>query len=245
MTGQVWRDRARFGDLRAVLDPADERGYKNYYIDLIHRAALDRHFAAKADDVVLDFGCGLGRLSRWLSKRARLVIGLDLVAEMLTVAHQQNREDNLYWVCYDGHGLPLGDESVDRIVSVGVLQHILGQEALQATISEFKRVMKPGGKIYVIEQVQYRRPCIIKDYVEQRLIDEYQREFQAAGYAHLHTVQVRAPSLLTSLAGTGLIPRAALGWLARLDTKLLPLRRPGCTYADYLSIFEKVGRTCY
>ena len=238
MTEQLWSKRAGFSDLRAVLDPNDQRGIKNYYIDLIQKAALARHFSIAPSHVVLDFGCGLGRMSGWLAEHARLVIGIDLAAEMLRAARQQHSESHLAWVCYSS-GLPLGDECLDRVLSVGVLQHILGEPALQATVAELTRILKPGGQIALIEQVRHGQSCVVEGYVEQRPASEYVTMFRAAGCVSSHVSQVRMPWFLTTLVGTGFIPRSLLRPLAWFDTRASQYRKATHTYADCLFVFQK------
>lgn len=70
---------------------------------------------AKAQpEVALDFGCGVGRLTRALAKRAKQVIGVDASPTMLSLAPK------LPNVTYT-HELP---ESADFICSLIVFQHI-------------------------------------------------------------------------------------------------------------------------
>ena len=45
----------------------------------------------------------------------------------------------------DIHNLPLADRSIEAIVSMGTLEHI---ERPEAAVSEFFRVLKPGGKLF-------------------------------------------------------------------------------------------------
>ncbi len=78
------------------------------------------------DDAVLDIGCGVGRLTRALARRAGQVYGLDVSREMLRLAEQQNPDlENVEWVHGDGAGLAaIGDDSVDGCFSHVVFQHI-------------------------------------------------------------------------------------------------------------------------
>ena len=57
----------------------------------------------RQDDVVLDLGCGVGRLTRVLARRAGHVIALDVSPEMLRRAQELNDAlNNVTWLLGDG-----------------------------------------------------------------------------------------------------------------------------------------------
>ncbi len=100
-----------------------------------------------SDDIALDLGCGMGRLTRVLAGRAAHVYGLDVSAEMLSRAKEQNSElDNVTWVRGDGTSLAgLKDESITACVSHVVFQHIPDPAITVAYIQDIGRVLKAGG----------------------------------------------------------------------------------------------------
>lgn len=94
----------------------------------------------------LDFGCGVGRLSRALATRYAHVIGVDISASMIAHARRLNADvANLEFVENVRSDLRCaGDGEVDLIYSVIALQHM--PAALQrAYIAEFMRALAPGG----------------------------------------------------------------------------------------------------
>jgi len=96
--------------------------------------------------VALDFGCGIGRLSRALASRYEQVIGVDISPSMLAQARALHGAlDNVRFVENAAARLDfLGDGSVDLIYSVITLHH--NPAALQlAYVAEFLRVLAPGG----------------------------------------------------------------------------------------------------
>jgi SAM-dependent methyltransferase len=99
-----------------------------------------------ATDVVLEIGCGLGRITRVLSARAARVLALDVSDEMLRRARDLNPQlANVRWMLGDGVSLaPLADASVDACVSIVVLQHVPRSVAL-GYVRELGRVLAPGG----------------------------------------------------------------------------------------------------
>jgi len=101
----------------------------------------------RAEDVVVDIGCGVGRLTRVLAARARRVIGVDVSAEMLARARELNPGlTHVEWIHGDGRGLPgVGDGSVDACVSHVVFQHIPDPAVTLGYVCEMGRVLRPGG----------------------------------------------------------------------------------------------------
>ena len=115
--------------------------------------ALDQLIAAVrapaigADDVVVDIGCGLGRLTRPLARRAGSVIAIDVSSEMIERARGLNGHlENVEWLHGDGESLrPVADESVDACVSHVVFRHIPEPAVTLGYIREIGRVLRPGG----------------------------------------------------------------------------------------------------
>ncbi len=98
-------------------------------------------------DVILDIGCGLGRLSRAMAAGAQRVIGIDVSSEMLERARELNCDlDNIEWVHGDGVSLRgVDDESVDGVFSHVVFQHIPDPQITLGYVREMGRVLRPGG----------------------------------------------------------------------------------------------------
>ncbi len=98
----------------------------------------------------LDFGCGVGRLTRALAKHFDKVYGVDISSTMLAMAkniHQdnprivfsQNTNENLS--CFDS-------EKFDSVCSLITLQHIPDKKIIQTYLREFIRILKLGGILY-------------------------------------------------------------------------------------------------
>jgi SAM-dependent methyltransferase len=97
-------------------------------------------------DVVLEIGCGLGRITRVLAGRAAEVVALDVSDEMITRARELSPQlVNVRWLLGDGVSLAaLTDASIDACVSVVVLQHVPAEVTL-GYVRELGRVLRPGG----------------------------------------------------------------------------------------------------
>jgi SAM-dependent methyltransferase len=97
--------------------------------------------------VVLDLGCGIGRLTRVLAERAARVKALDVSSEMIERARALNAHlHNVEWIHGDGESLrPVDDGSVDVCVSHVVFRHIPDPAIVLGYVREMGRVLRPGG----------------------------------------------------------------------------------------------------
>ena len=151
--GEYWDERAREDALYFVdnrinyKDPADEQRFWE-----MGRVDLDRVLDAAGvaiapDDLVVEIGCGVGRLTRVIAERAASVKALDVSSEMLALAREKNPGlGNVEWIHGDGVSLAgIGDGVADKVVSHVVFQHIPDPQITLGYIREIGRVLKPGG----------------------------------------------------------------------------------------------------
>lgn len=98
-------------------------------------------------DEVVEIGCGIGRLTRVLSARARTVRALDVSPRMLAHARARGAElGNVEWLLGDGSSLQgVADESADVCISHVVFQHLPDPQLTLGYVREIGRVLRPGG----------------------------------------------------------------------------------------------------
>jgi ubiquinone/menaquinone biosynthesis C-methylase UbiE len=99
----------------------------------------------RADETVLDAGCGTGWLAAGLPRAVTglSVIGVDLSRGMIERARAAGAWPLLQ---ADAQRLPLATASVDLIVTRGVLHHL---PDVPAALTEWRRVLRPGGAVVV------------------------------------------------------------------------------------------------
>ena len=97
--------------------------------------------------VMLELGCGAGRMTRSFAQRFSRVYAFDISSEMLDHAKALFPEaSNVDWILGNGTDLSgLGDETVDFAFSYIVLQHMPKPGFAFRYIREMMRVLKPGG----------------------------------------------------------------------------------------------------
>src|SRR3954466_13490582 len=149
---RCWGARARgdayfFVDSRLAYRSPDEQAFWDGGEQALERLLGSLGVELPADGVVVDIGCGVGRLTRPLARRARRVLALDVSNEMLVRARELNSElDNVEWVHGDGQTLaPLADASVDACISHVVFRHIPDPAITLGYVREMGRVLRPGG----------------------------------------------------------------------------------------------------
>jgi ubiquinone/menaquinone biosynthesis C-methylase UbiE len=98
-------------------------------------------------DVVLDMGCGTGRLTTQLAGKAGRTIGLDLSPRMMRHAQQKVEAAGRQAEFHVGDmcELPFPDGSFDVVTSMLSLMHV-PVPARQQVFTEVARVLQPGGR---------------------------------------------------------------------------------------------------
>jgi arsenite methyltransferase len=110
----------------------------------------------ESGQVVLDLGCGAGTdlliAAQMVGPQGR-AIGIDMTETMLERARQSATEIGLTNVeLHEGliESLPLEDESVDVVISNGVIDLVPDKDAVFA---EIDRVLRPGGRLQVADVI--------------------------------------------------------------------------------------------
>ena len=230
-----WGKRAQRGFLGSGIDPADTKGYKNLYIDTLQKMVLEDVLEPKGDEVVLDFGCGSGRISYWIAPRVKEVIGLEVTPQMIELAEKNRSAGNVRFFVYDGVHFPALPEMVDLIISVGVIQ-ILDKLAMTRTLTALGQYLKSGGRFYLIEQTSDSPK------VERPAVSDYLRAFEESKLEVVNHFPIRkGRSWLLYLIRYGVIPGSWLSGIARKEIHRLREEKPKpiSYYRDYLFVLRK------
>lgn len=111
-----------------------------------------KHIPIRANDYVLDLGCGEGRHAIGTAYHfpESTVIGLDLSFQDLQSAQSKSRDffekKTCTFIQANGFHLPFSNEAFDHIICSEVLEHI---QDYQAFLIEITRILKPGGTLSI------------------------------------------------------------------------------------------------
>ncbi len=102
-----------------------------------------------------DLGCGTGQVAEALAPFVKQVVAVDASEAMLTAARKRLKPlANVQVRRGELQSLPLGDGELDAAVTMLVLHH-LPEPA--AAIVELARVVRPGGKLLLVDMIRHDR----------------------------------------------------------------------------------------
>lgn len=110
---------------------------------------LEELVGIKPSDIVLEIGCGVGRVGKLLSPKCAKWIGTDISPNILQYAAQRLQGlKNVEFVELSTVGLQeIPDNSVDVVYCTVVFMHLYEWDRYQY-VKEAFRVLKPGGRCY-------------------------------------------------------------------------------------------------
>lgn len=106
-------------------------------------------------DTVADLGAGEGTLSQLIAQRAKKVIAVDNSEKMVKFGQNLAKENglpNLEYRLGDIESPPIDDSSIDLAILSQALHHA---EHPPKALSEAHRILKPGGRLIVLDLLQH------------------------------------------------------------------------------------------
>lgn len=150
-----WEDLAKLDPLWAILsDPRKKFGnwdvadfFETGQAEITPVMEVSREISHPSrHDRVLDFGCGVGRVSRALRRYFSTCVGVDISASMIDAAQRFNAECE--FILLDERQLNIfPDQYFDMVYSNIVLQHQPSAAVVFRYIADFLRITKPGGLV--------------------------------------------------------------------------------------------------
>jgi len=176
----VQRDRARLASVRQARAAAAQAYFRQHAAEwdrirklhvadeaveaAIHAALADKPFRS-----LLDLGTGTGRMLELFGPQIERGLGIDLSLDMLLLARDRLERAGLKNCSVrqgDIYDLPLGNDSFDVVILHQVL-HFLDDGA--RAIREAARVLRPGGRLLVVDFAPHEQEFLREQYAHRRL----------------------------------------------------------------------------
>jgi ubiquinone/menaquinone biosynthesis C-methylase UbiE len=139
-------------------------------------------------DVVLDVACGQGFFAHEFAKKSGKVIGADVSKTLIAIASKNAVSGAVFHVAPADRVTFIKDGAIDKAAMVLALQNI---ETVEGTLNECSRVLKKGGKLYVVmNHPAFRVPKESswgwdeKEKIQYRRIDKYLSESKVGIQMH-------------------------------------------------------------
>ncbi|MCH7568329.1 MAG: class I SAM-dependent methyltransferase [Nanoarchaeota archaeon] len=126
-----------------------EKGYTLHGVNISNIYHKERQKSAlkflepKKDEIILDAGCGDGKLTLKISKKCKKIYGADITKNAFKKA-KTKAPKNLLFKEMNIENLNFKNKNFDKIVCVETLEHVLHPKKV---MKEFYRVLKPKGSL--------------------------------------------------------------------------------------------------
>lgn len=198
--------RKRKDSSRAYFDELAGRFGKDYVPGRSWKALAEALIKVLNYQVVADLGAGEGTLAQLLAQRAEKVIAVDLSPKMVEFGQNlaaQNGLANLEYRIGDIDDPPIEPESLDLAILSQALHHA---ERPQRALDAAYRILKPGGRLIVLDLLQHHFEEARELYADRWLgfsESDLTGMLEKAGFAEIETVvadrETAAPRFQTLL----------------------------------------------
>lgn len=230
---KAWEKRSRlFKDSKKAVMEQAFPPVVNDYIESIHLAEIEKLLDEKVKKC-LDVGCGYGRLAQLVAKKYPkvLIYGVDVSSIFVNLFNNKLKKRGKAYVG-DIRSLPFNDNSFDVVWVVVTFMYLESSSDQEKGMKELLRVIKPGGRLILIEPNQLGVnivrlwgfvPFLYRKFLGKSKVETYGVSFTAnkidelISHSHGKVIYKRGYPMLTLL----LLPNIFLGRFLPILTRLL------------------------
>jgi ubiquinone/menaquinone biosynthesis C-methylase UbiE len=193
--GRLWEPPAEGEAMSLILNTSDSEEFEAAGREEAER--LSKFFGPTS--TVVDLGCGIGRVARYVAPGCATLWAVDASDRMLQLAsHHMSDQSNVQYVtCVDTAFPAVPSASVDLAYALLVLQHLEREDAF-LLLEELRRVIRPGG----VAVVTY--PNLLSDVYLASFLD-YVRQGQVTNPARARIYTPQEVERLVPAAGFEII----------------------------------------
>jgi ArsR family transcriptional regulator len=176
--------------MRSFFDSVAGRLGKDYVPGKSWKGVAEALLRLMPPMVIADLGAGEGVFALLLAERAVKVIAVDTSARMIEVGRElalRHGVRNIEYRLGDMEELPIEDAAVDLVFFSQSLHHALHPER---AVQEASRILKPGGRIVVLDLLKHRFEEARELYADEWLgfsEAELEAMLEKAGFSSLQT----------------------------------------------------------
>lgn len=115
------------------------------------------------EGVIVDLGCGTGKLSRYMAKKGYDMIGIDMSMDMLEIA-MDNEEENILYLMQDMRELELFDKADGIFCACDSLNYIIEECDLLRVFENVGEYLNPDGIFVFDMNTQYKYEELLDEY---------------------------------------------------------------------------------
>lgn len=200
----------------------------DYVTSKVHASGPDlvwlvEEAALTGTERVLDVATGGGHTAFALAPRAAEVVALDLTRPMLDAAQQEaavRQLHNIHFLEGDAQAIPAEDSSFDVVACRKAAHHFPN---VRQAVSEWARVLKPGGKLLLVDSISPE---------EQEILDFLQEIETLRDPSHVYSPRISEWKALLSEAGFEVHPSVReWGLVLDVDDWMRRMRTPPASVA--------------
>ncbi|MBW4536387.1 MAG: class I SAM-dependent methyltransferase [Pleurocapsa minor HA4230-MV1] len=139
--------------------------WRNYIVNTL--TFLHNWEEIEPQSTILDVACGTGEFERLLLNQnpTQKITGIDISEKMLNIAREKYRAyPSVKFHQASVHSLPFSSQSFDVVVSANAFHYF---DRPQVALAEMKRVLKPNGKVIILDWNKDYPVCRICDWLLQ------------------------------------------------------------------------------